>query len=105
MWVRTPVMSVKVGLWISSCVLWFSLRNASGQTAADLAHAKGFLDCFSFISKTKKHLLQLGGVHKGNSAPCGQALHSRKRLQTAEDTGHMKKARAAESKTFLLHFM
>ncbi|KAM8903486.1 ankyrin repeat domain-containing protein 10a [Spinachia spinachia] len=73
------------------------LRNASGQTAADLAHAQGFLDCFSLISKTKKHLLQLGGVHNWNSAPCGQSLHSRKRLQTAEDTGHMKKARAAEN--------
>ncbi|KAL6115581.1 ankrd10 [Pungitius sinensis] len=73
------------------------LRNASGQTAADLAHAQGFLDCFSFISKTKKHLLQLGGVHKGNSTACGPVLHSRKRMQTAEEEGHMKKARAAEN--------
>ncbi|KAA8579864.1 ankyrin repeat domain-containing protein 10 isoform X2 [Etheostoma spectabile] len=77
------------------------LRNASGQTAADLAHAHGFLDCFGFISKTKKHLLQLSGLHvnggqNGNSAPCGQGLLSRKRLLAAVDTGHMKKARGAE---------
>ncbi|XP_039649469.1 ankyrin repeat domain-containing protein 10-like isoform X3 [Perca fluviatilis] len=78
------------------------LRNASGQTAADLAHAHGFLDCFCLISKTKKHLLQLSGLHgngvqNGDSAPCGQGLLSRKRLLTAADTGHMKKARGADT--------
>ncbi|XP_039649470.1 ankyrin repeat domain-containing protein 10-like isoform X4 [Perca fluviatilis] len=78
------------------------LRNASGQTAADLAHAHGFLDCFCLISKTKKHLLQLSGLHgngvqNGDSAPCGQGLLSRKRLLTAADTGHMKKARGADN--------
>ncbi|KAK9523730.1 hypothetical protein VZT92_017632 [Zoarces viviparus] len=56
------------------------LRNASGQTAADLALAHGFLDCFSFISKTKKHLLN----------------GTRKRLLTAEELGHMKRARGAD---------
>ncbi|XP_068560745.1 ankyrin repeat domain-containing protein 10-like isoform X2 [Cebidichthys violaceus] len=56
------------------------LRNASGQTAADLALLHGFLDCFSFISKTKKHLLN----------------GTRKRLLTAEQLGHMKRARGAD---------
>ncbi|XP_051283254.1 ankyrin repeat domain-containing protein 10 isoform X2 [Dicentrarchus labrax] len=78
------------------------LRNASGQTAADLALAHGFHDCFCLISKTQKHLLQLSGLHVNgvqnrNSAPCGQELLSRKRLQTAMDTGHMKKARRADN--------
>ncbi|XP_078099432.1 ankyrin repeat domain-containing protein 10a isoform X2 [Sander vitreus] len=78
------------------------LRNASGQTAAELAHAHGFLDCFRLMSKTKKHLLQLSGLHvtgvqNGNGAPCGQGLLSRKRLLTAADTGHMKKARGADN--------
>lgn len=85
----------------------FSLRNASGQTAADLAHTHGFHDCFSYISKTQKHLLQLNGLHvngvqNGNSALCGQDLTSRKRLLTGVDTGHMKKARRADSKTSLI---
>ncbi|XP_059183788.1 ankyrin repeat domain-containing protein 10a [Centropristis striata] len=76
------------------------LRNASGQTAADLAQSHGFLDCFGFISKTKKHLLQLSGLHVNrveNSAPCGQGLLSRKRLLTAVDAGHMKRARGADN--------
>ncbi|XP_044043861.1 ankyrin repeat domain-containing protein 10-like isoform X2 [Siniperca chuatsi] len=78
------------------------LRNASGQTAADLAHTHGFHDCFRFITKTQKHLLQLSGLHvsgvqNGNSVPCGQGLLSRKRLLTDVDTGHMKKAKTADT--------
>ncbi|KAK2856704.1 hypothetical protein Q5P01_005439 [Channa striata] len=77
------------------------LRNASGQTAADLAHAQGFLGCFRLISSEQKHLLQLSGLHEngeqnGNTA-CGQGLFSRKRLLTAGDTGHTKKARRADN--------
>lgn len=92
-------------------LVWFSLRNASGQTAADLAHTHGFLDCFRFISKTQKQLLQLSGLHvngvqNGSRPPCGQGLLSRKRLLTALDTDHMKKARRADSRTvFLSLFM
>ncbi|XP_041822455.1 ankyrin repeat domain-containing protein 10-like isoform X2 [Chelmon rostratus] len=83
------------------------LRNASGQTAADLAHTHGFHDCFSYISKTQKHLLQLNGLHvngvqNGNSALCGQDLTSRKRLLTGVDTGHMKKARRADKEDVLM---
>lgn len=79
-----------------------SLRNASGQTAADLAHAHGFLDCFCLISKTKKHLQQFSGLHvngvqNGNGPPCGQGLLSRKRLLAAADAGHMKKARGPDN--------
>lgn len=81
----------------------FSLRNASGQTAADLAHAHGFHDCFRFISKTQKLSgVHVNGVQNGNSGPCGEDLLSRKRLLDAVDTRDMKKARRAESKTFIL---
>ncbi|KAM3585095.1 uncharacterized protein V6R79_007353 [Siganus canaliculatus] len=75
------------------------LRNASGQTAADLAQAHGYRDCFHFFSKTQKQLseFQLNGVQNGNQAPCGQELLSRKRLLTSMDTGHVKKARTADS--------
>ncbi|XP_008278009.1 ankyrin repeat domain-containing protein 10-like isoform X2 [Stegastes partitus] len=77
------------------------LRNASGQTAADLAHAHGFHDCFCFISNAQKHLQQLGGLHvngaqNGGGAPCGQGLFSRKRQLNVADAGHMKKARRAD---------
>uniref|UniRef100_UPI0037E925F2 ankyrin repeat domain-containing protein 10a n=1 Tax=Semicossyphus pulcher TaxID=241346 RepID=UPI0037E925F2 len=77
-------------------------RNASGQTAADLALTHGFHEGFLLLSKTQKHLQQLSGVHvngeqNGNSAPCGQEVLSRKRLLTAADTGHMKKARRADN--------
>ncbi|XP_076579170.1 ankyrin repeat domain-containing protein 10a [Chaetodon auriga] len=86
------------------------LRNASGQTAADLAHTHGFHDCFRFISKTQKHLLQLNGLHvngaqNGNSAPCGQDPPSRKRLLTAVDACHMKKARRADKEGVLVQML
>uniref|UniRef100_A0A3P8SJF6 Ankyrin repeat domain 10a n=1 Tax=Amphiprion percula TaxID=161767 RepID=A0A3P8SJF6_AMPPE len=68
------------------------LRNASGQTAADLAHAHGFHDCFCFISNSQKHLQQL----RGNGAPCGQGMFSRKRQMNIVEAGLMKKARRAE---------
>nr|XP_046238512.1 ankyrin repeat domain-containing protein 10-like isoform X2 [Scatophagus argus] len=73
------------------------LRNASGQTAADLAHAHGFHECFCFISKTPLNGLEANGVQNANSAPCGRDLLSRKRLLTALDTGHMKKARRVDN--------
>ncbi|XP_070786924.1 ankyrin repeat domain-containing protein 10a [Enoplosus armatus] len=80
------------------------LRNASGQTAADLAHAHGFHDCFRLISKTQKHLQQLGGLRangeldgNGGIPMCDQGPLSRKRLLAAVDAGHMKKARRADN--------
>uniref|UniRef100_A0A3Q1FPQ6 Uncharacterized protein n=1 Tax=Acanthochromis polyacanthus TaxID=80966 RepID=A0A3Q1FPQ6_9TELE len=75
---------------------WFRLRNASGQTAADLAHAHGFHDCFCFISNAQKHLQQLHGNENG--APCGQGLFSRKRQLNVVEAGLMKKPRRAEGK-------
>lgn len=86
--------------FISSYV---SLRNASGQTAADLALAHGFHEGFLLLSKTQRHLQQLSGVHlngeqNGNSTPGGQETHSRKRLLNAAEGGHMKRARRADSK-------
>ena len=81
-----------------------SVRNASGQTAADLAHAHGFVDCFRFISNAQKHLLQLGSLHvngvQNGGAPCGLGRLNRKRLPTAVEPGHLKKARRAEGKTW-----
>uniref|UniRef100_A0A3Q3VWJ7 Uncharacterized protein n=1 Tax=Mola mola TaxID=94237 RepID=A0A3Q3VWJ7_MOLML len=78
-----------------------SLRNASGQTAADLAHAHRFHDCFHLISKSQLSGLPVSGAQKENSALCGQELNSRKRLLAAVHTGDMKKVRRADSKTFL----
>ncbi|XP_044200194.1 ankyrin repeat domain-containing protein 10a [Thunnus albacares] len=74
------------------------LRNASGQTAADLAQAHGFHDCSHFISNAHKHLLQLSGLHvngaqNGNGQGLLSKAASRKRLLTATEAGHMKKAR------------
>ncbi|XP_074520980.1 ankyrin repeat domain-containing protein 10a isoform X2 [Halichoeres trimaculatus] len=78
------------------------LRNASGQTAADLALAHGFHEGFLLLSKTQKQLQQLSGVHlngeqNGNSTPGGQEMHSRKRLLHAAEGGHMKRARRADN--------
>uniref|UniRef100_A0A672IYG6 Ankyrin repeat domain 10a n=1 Tax=Salarias fasciatus TaxID=181472 RepID=A0A672IYG6_SALFA len=62
------------------------LKNDRGQTAADLAHAHGFHDCFCFISNAHKTLLQLSGLHRnGNGAPCGEEALGRKRQRTPED--------------------
>ncbi|CAJ1087139.1 ankyrin repeat domain-containing protein 10-like isoform X2 [Xyrichtys novacula] len=84
------------------------LQNASGQTAADLALAHGFHEGFLLLSKTQKHLQQLAGVHlngvqNGNGAPCGQELHSRKRLLNAAESGHMKRARRADDVAVQMH--
>ncbi|XP_060888135.1 ankyrin repeat domain-containing protein 10a isoform X2 [Labrus mixtus] len=78
------------------------LKNASGQTAADLALAQGFQEGFLLLSKTQKHLQQLGGVHlngeqNGNGAHFGQELLSRKRLLNAAESGHMKRARRSDN--------
>lgn len=91
----------------------FSLRNASGQTAADLAHAHGSRECFRFISNMQNHLQQLNELHvngvqqKGNSAPGGQGLPtstaSRKRLLTAIENRHMKKARSGNREQLFVH--
>ena len=84
---------------MSHFLFLFRLRNASGQTAADLAHAHGFLDSFCFLSKTKKLLqLHVRGGPNGESPPCGPGLLSRKRLLTAGDSRDLKKARG-DSKT------
>lgn len=74
----------------------FSLRNASGQTAADLAQAHGFHDCFCIISNAQTQLVQLGVLR--DCAPCGQGQHCRKRQLTQKENHHMKKARRAEGK-------
>ena len=87
-------------------LLLFSLRNASGQTAADLAQAHGFHDCFCFLSDAQKHLQQLNAlhvnvVHSGNWIPFGHGLLSRKRQLTAVETHHLKKARRADGKKYI----
>ncbi|XP_028321315.1 ankyrin repeat domain-containing protein 10a [Gouania willdenowi] len=72
------------------------LTNASGQTAADLARAHGFHDCFCFISDAERRLHQLNGNAYGT--PCGQDPPSRKRQQLmALDSNHQKRARRAEA--------
>lgn len=76
----------------------FSLRNTSGQTAADLAHAHGFHDCFCLIAESQLSGSPANGVQNGDGAPCGQG---RKRLLTAEGPGNAKKARRADSEFFL----
>ncbi|XP_061910104.1 ankyrin repeat domain-containing protein 10-like isoform X1 [Entelurus aequoreus] len=63
------------------------LRNASGQTVADLAGSHGLDDCLRLIS----NLLQL------NEKPiCGPGLLGRKRLHSAFENGHIKKAKRDE---------
>lgn len=89
-------------LLVSPALLSFSLRNISGQTASDLAEAQGFHDCVCLISKIQPRGFPLNGVPNGNGAPCGQDLHSRKRLLTAMDAGNMKKARRADGKTLMI---
>lgn len=89
-----------------SSIFLFSLRNASGQTAADLAHAHGFLSCSHLIADDHKLQLQASGLcnngeEKGDP-PCCQALLSRKRLLSAVDSGHAKKTRTAESESLFL---
>lgn len=104
MWLVTA-MSAGCSQTVSDDTLWritgsrisllhfmFSLRNDSGQTAADLARAHGFLSCCHLITDN------LNREQNGNSS-CGQALLSRKRLLTAVDTVHTKKAKRAESKS------
>lgn len=63
------------------------VRNARGQTAADLAHAKGFHDCFHLIS----NLLQL------HSTPCTQTQGSRKRLLNGHENNQKKKPRVDDA--------
>uniref|UniRef100_A0AAV2K1U4 Uncharacterized protein n=1 Tax=Knipowitschia caucasica TaxID=637954 RepID=A0AAV2K1U4_KNICA len=63
-----------------------SVKNACGQTAADLARAQGFADCFQLISS----LLQLHG------APGGQSQGSRKRLLGGQEHSRKKRAKADE---------
>lgn len=76
-------------------LFFLSLRNASGQTAADLAHAQGFLDCSHFISDAQKQLQQLNAL-RGNGDPA--AAGQRKRLLAAVEPGHVKRAKRADSK-------
>ncbi|KAF0045662.1 hypothetical protein F2P81_002191 [Scophthalmus maximus] len=91
----------------SLALLSLSLRNASGQTAADLAHAHGFLDCFRFVSNPQEHLLQPDGLRESGvqngSGPWGQGSLSRKRLPASVDSGHTKKARRAEDVLVQVH--
>ncbi|CAN9498366.1 unnamed protein product [Ophioblennius macclurei] len=74
------------------------LKNDRGQTAADLAHAHGFHDCFCFISNAHKTLMQLSELrHNGNGAPFGQEGLGRKRQRASEDAVFLKKPRRADS--------
>ncbi|XP_026157775.1 ankyrin repeat domain-containing protein 10a isoform X2 [Mastacembelus armatus] len=80
------------------------LRNTSGQTAADLARAHGFPDCFHFVAGAQKHLLlQLGGLHMSGSTPCEVGPLSRKRLMTTVDSGQTKKARRTDNVLVQMH--
>lgn len=76
----------------------FSLRNASGQTAADLAHAHGFLDCSHFISDAQTQLQQLSALRaNGDAAAAAAACGQRKRLLAAVEPGHVKRAKRADN--------
>ncbi|XP_023282824.1 ankyrin repeat domain-containing protein 10-like isoform X2 [Seriola lalandi dorsalis] len=79
------------------------LRNASGQTAADLAHAHGFFDCSRFISNAQKQLQQLNTLRVGGDTASGQSLLSRKRLLTAVESGHAKRAKRADNVLLQMH--
>lgn len=72
-----------------------SLQNTSGQTAADLAYAHGFLHCFHLISKSQLRALPVNVVQNGDGAPCGLDLRSRKRLLTSVDSENSKRVRRA----------
>ncbi|KAG9335013.1 hypothetical protein JZ751_006154 [Albula glossodonta] len=80
-----------------------SLRNASGLTAADLAHAQGFQECAQLLSNAQNQLNQLNGFCH-NGAVNGGSLHaparslfngapSRKRSLDCMESNHIKKAR------------
>lgn len=72
-----------------------SLQNTSGQTAADLAYAHGFLHCFHLIYKSQLRALPVNEVQNGDGAPCGLDLRSRKRLLTSADSENSKRVRRA----------
>ncbi|XP_054624876.1 ankyrin repeat domain-containing protein 10a isoform X2 [Dunckerocampus dactyliophorus] len=70
------------------------VRNASGQTAADLARSHDSVDCLRLIS----NLLQLSEPRNEEETTvegplCGPGLLGRKRLQSSFENGHMKKAK------------
>ncbi|KAJ8351505.1 hypothetical protein SKAU_G00229810 [Synaphobranchus kaupii] len=80
-----------------------SLRNASGLTAADLAHAQGFQECAQLLSNAQNQLNQLNGfcphgaVNGGRTHAQARSLFngapSRKRSLDCMESNHIKKAR------------
>lgn len=76
----------------------FSLQNTSGQTAADLAYARGFHNCFHLISTSQLRALPVNEVQNGDGASCGLDLRSRKRLLTPVDSENSKRVRRAGGK-------
>ncbi|KAF7649013.1 hypothetical protein LDENG_00148510 [Lucifuga dentata] len=81
--------------FVTPSISFFSLTNASGLTAADLASAQGFHDCFHFLSSAQKRFPQIAGLC-ANGAPCGQGSVNRKRLLADVETDPTKKARRSD---------
>ncbi|KAL7882128.1 hypothetical protein AOLI_G00089770 [Acnodon oligacanthus] len=87
-----------------------SLRNASGLTAADLAHAQGFQECAQLLANAQnQQLSQFNGFSTNNSAGLLNGGHqlsqgrnflngapSRKRSLECIEPSHFKKARTSD---------
>ncbi|KAL2081114.1 hypothetical protein ACEWY4_022967 [Coilia grayii] len=79
------------------------LRNASGLTAADLAHAQGFQECAQLLANAQNQQLNSMTSTNGSMPSGGQAIHqlrtflrgapSRKRSLDSMEPDHIKKAR------------
>lgn len=81
------------------------MRNASGLTAADLAHAQGFQECAQLLSNAQnQQLSQLNGFSTNGSVCFGDrkliqerstlnGVPSRKRSLDCMESNHIKKAR------------
>ncbi|XP_028846860.1 ankyrin repeat domain-containing protein 10b isoform X2 [Denticeps clupeoides] len=71
------------------------LRNASGLTAADLAHAQGFQECAQLLSNAQNQ--QLTQLNRASTLALGRSLlnraPSRKRSLDCMESDHIKKAR------------
>lgn len=76
----------------------FSLKNSSGQTAADLAYALGFHNCFHLISKSQLRTLPVTEMQNGDGAPCFPEPRGRKRLLASVDSENNKRVRRADGK-------
>ncbi|KPP78810.1 ankyrin repeat domain-containing protein 10-like, partial [Scleropages formosus] len=78
-----------------------SLRNASGLTAADLAHTQGFQECAQLLSNVQNQLNEFcpngapNGHHPQTRAPSlFNGAPNRKRSLECMESGHIKKARS-----------